>query len=345
MRPTAEPLVPTPPNASEQKGAIPDSPRESVGVDPAALPTVSMQGRERIGVGVPGDAGSIADYGVERLGIGWYLNWGTQLHPPQPGGAMFWQMVRVSEQEYQPDAAQIQAIAEANPGSTFLIGNEPDVAWQDNTTPERYAELYGQLYALLKDADPTCQVAIGGVSQPTPLRMAYLDRVLVAYERRYGEPMPVDIWNVHGFLLREERDSWGVGIPPGFANERGVLYDIEDHDDLAAFQSQLLSFRQWMAKHGQRDRPLVVSEYGLLMPADYGFGEARVKAFLYATFDFLVEARDTEVGYPADDDRLVQWWAWYSLADAVYPTGNLADPTTKAILPLGLAFAQYRALP
>ena len=345
VRPTAEPLVPTPLNATRQSQAVPGSPRPGAGMDPGALPIVSSKGRERVGVGVPGVAGSITDYPVERLGIGWYLNWGVQAQPVQPGGATFWQMVRVSERGYQPDAGRIRAIAEANPGATWIIGNEPDVAWQDNTTPEQYAEWYGELYQLLKSVDPACQVAIGGVSQPTPLRMAYLDRVLSAYERRYGRSMPVDIWSIHGFLLREQRDSWGVGIPPGFADESGVLYDIEDHDDLAAFQSQILAFRRWMAERGQRGRPLVVSEYGLLMPADYGFDEARVKAFLYATFDFFLDARDPEVGYPGDDNRLVQWWAWYSLADTVYPTGNLADPTTKAILPLGLAFAQYRPLP
>jgi len=136
-----------------------------------------------------------------------------------------------------------------------------------------------------------------------------------------------------------------VGIPPGFTDPSGILYEIEDHDDLEAFRSQILVFRQWMAERGQRDRPLVVSEYGLLMPADYGFDEARVQAFMYATFDFFLSAVDAETGYLAQDNRLVQWWAWYSLADTMYPTGNLVDPVTKAILPLGLAFAQYRTLP
>jgi hypothetical protein len=96
-----------------------------------------------------------------------------------------------------------------------------------------------------------------------------------------------------------------------------------------------------MAEHGQRDRPLVLSEYGVLMPADYGFGPERVEAYLIATLDFLSTARDKDVGYPRDDDRLVQWWAWYSLADTVYPTGNLFDPKTQTITALGDAFAAY----
>jgi hypothetical protein len=253
-------------------------------------------------------------------------------------------MVRVSEDGYQPDEAAIQDAAAADPGAVWLIGNEPDVRWQDNVTPARYAEVYHELYHLLKSVDPTCTVAIGGVSQPTPLRLAYLDRVLAAYQAEFGEPMPVDMWNVHGFILREERDSWGVDIPPGLEADVGLLYEIDDHDDIGIFCDQILAFRRWMAQRGYRDRPLVVSEYGVLMPADYGFGVDRVQAFMYAAFDHFLTARDEQVGYPQDDDRLVQYWAWYSLADTVYPTGNLFDPQSKSVTVLGVAYASYKLL-
>jgi hypothetical protein len=297
--------------------------------------------RERFGVGVA--LAPITDYAVEELGIGWYLNWGVRLEPAHPAGAAFWQMVRVSEGGYRPDPDTIRAVASANPGSTWLIGNEPDVPWQDNTTPERYAAHYHDLYDLLKSADPTCQVAIGGVSQPTPLRLAYLERVLSSHESQYGEPFPVDVWNVHNFILREERDSWGVGIPPGMDADSGTLYEIEDHDDIEIFREQLVAFRRWMSQHEERDKPLVISEYGILMPEDYGFEPERVQRFMEATFDVFLTARDEAIGYPDDDNRLVQWWCWYSLSapEDYYPTGNLFDPQTKVMTALGAAFARY----
>lgn len=77
------------------------------------------------------------------------------------------------------------------------------------------------------------------------------------------------------------------------------------------------------------------------MPEEYGFPYERVKDFMYASFDFLLTARDDFLGYPADDNRLVQRWAWYSLGDTVYPTGNLFDPDTGQITPLGLAYGSY----
>ena len=298
-------------------------------------------GRQRFGAAVA--SGAITQYPVQQLGLDWYLNWGVRMSPARPGGAAFWQMVRVSQGGYRPDAGTIQAAAAANPGSFWIIGNEPDVRWQDSTTPERYAELYHDLYHLLKGADPTCHVVIGGVSQPTPLRLAYLDRVLTTYEDRYGTAIPVDVWNIHVFILREERDSWGVDIPPGIGANTGMLYEIDDHDNLDILRNHLYTFRSWMAGHGQRDKPLVITEYGILMPVDYGFGSERVRAFITGSFDLFLSAADGGVGYPRDGNRLVQWWCWYSLAAPAdyYPTGNLVDPATGALTPVGSAFAAY----
>ena len=37
------------------------------------------------------------------------------------------------------------------------------------------------------------------------------------------------------------------------------------------FQQNIIDFRAWMAERGYGDKPLMVSEYGILMPAEYGF--------------------------------------------------------------------------
>jgi hypothetical protein len=287
--------------------------------------------------------GEITDYDWGDGLPGWYLAWRVEQEPPLPGDIRFVQMVKVFGDTYKPRLSRILAAVHNNPGSLWLIGNEPDVVWQGNATPEQYAATYGVLYAAIKEADPTAQVAIGGVSQPTPLRIEYLERILAAYEAQYGTPMPVDVWNVHAFILREERDSWGVGIPPGMDVDQGTLYEIEDHDDMAIFQEQIVGFRRWMAEKGFRDKPLLVSEYGILMPDSYGFPPDAVSQFLVDTFDFFLTARDGQTGYPEDDNRLVQAFCWYSIADTRYPTPNLFDPKSYTVTPVGEVFQAYVA--
>jgi hypothetical protein len=253
---------------------------------------------------------------------------------------MYAQMVRMYNGALRQDLGTITDIAQANPGSLWLVGNEPDVRWQDSTTPAAYAAVYHQVYTAIKDVDPTAVIAVGGVSQPTPLRMQYLDAILASYRQQFGGEMPVDAWNVHNFILREERGSWGVDIPPGMSASQGALYEIEDSGNLDLFRQQIVAFRRWMADRGYQNRPLIVSEYGIPMPEDYGFPPDRVVRFLTGTFDYFLSAADPALGYPADSYRLVQLWCWYSLADANY-NGYLFDPATGDMTAVGHGWAAY----
>lgn len=299
----------------------------------------------RFGVGVSLDYGNVDDYDVGRLQVRWYVDWSTQLSPPRPGGMDYMQMVQTSGDTFSPNETALAAIVAANPGATWLIGNEPDSIWQGNSTPDQYAQVYHQLYTFLKAHDPTCRVTVGGIVQATDLRLQWLDAVLEAYQTRYGEALPVDLWNIHTFILREERGSWGAEIPPGISASHGELWDSNDHDDMDLLAGQIVRFRQWMQDRGDRDKELVVSEYGILLPDWLGFDESRVQAFMRNTFEYFMTAADLELGYPADGNRLVQRWAWYSLNDKRFEGetshSHLFDPDTKEITPLGIDFENY----
>lgn len=301
--------------------------------------------RSRLGLGVPRGVTDVAfDVALaQQLGIGWYLDWYIDPDPVTYDGLEYAQLyaMRGTNLPLQRDSIA-QALA-ANPGALWLAGNEPDVIWQDNKTPEEYARLYHEFYTFVKTLDPSAEVAIAGVSQVTPLRLQYLEQVLTSYEQLFGQPMPVDVWNIHAFVLREERDSWGVSIPPGFDVDQGMLWEIEDHNDLNLFRQQIVDFRRWMARNGQRDKPLIVTEFGILMPESYGFPPETVHRFMVDAFDYLLHARDPDLGLSPDDGRLVQRFTWYSLADSLYPTGNLIDLETGELTPLGRAFADYAA--
>ena len=343
-QPNYGPLVPTPiGKAPPDRSTLPGAPTPTAAPSSTlAAPLITQRlytPRQRAGVSVPfpkRDTKSLSE-----LRPGWYLDWRQAEFPASPGAVEYAQMVRVPRGEIVPDLKTIAQIAQLNPGALWLIGNEMDVIWQDNATPEQYAAAYHEAYNTLKQADPSSRVAIGGVSEPSPLRLRYLDRVLQAYREKYGQAMPIDVWNVHNFILPEERGSWGVDIPPGIETSRGLTSTIQDHSNLNYFKQRLIDFRRWMAQHGYRDKELLISEYGILMYEDYGFNYPQVRDFMLGSFDVMLNTTDAEWGLPADGNRLVQRWCWFSLADDGYPAGNLADVNGGELTQLGRDLKAY----
>jgi len=346
----------------------------------------------RIGYGVTSnvDLVDITDPTIRSLGAGIYNNWDTSSAPVTPDGMHFAQTVRVhqlltcplnSENAWNRDACpyaephsyqvrpsleEISTVAAAQPGALWLIGSEMDRRdWyrggQDEMLPELYATAYHDIYTAIKAADPTAQVAIGGIIQATPLRMAWLDRTWDAYQQQYGEPMPVDVWNIHNFILREVFREYGADIPPGIETDDALAFVPESdwtHIDISIFDSQIRSFRAWMAERGQQEKPLIVSEYGVLyrhcalwrwtgteFVCEQTFNdEQTVVDFMLATFDYFLNERDCVIGYEADGCRLVQQWLWFSLD---HPTegfnihARLYDNPNSSLTPAGIAFRDW----
>jgi len=271
---------------------------------------------------------------------------------------------------YQPDQATVVAAAQTNPGSLWFIGNEMDrIDWaycaewetpthcktiayngQDEILPETYAVAYHDLYHLIKTADPTARIAIGGMIQATPLRLQYLTRIWDSYQTTYSTTMPVDVWNVHNFIIREKAKDWGAEIPPGInAQEGAYIGPNSTHIDMTIFDQQIRAFRQWMKERGQQEKALVVSEYGVLYPNGLmGLPDhpSYVHTFMVNTFDYFYQTKDCTLGMADDDCRLVQQWNWYSLDDTwgnFNPYSRLFDPNTTNITATGEQFRRYIA--
>ena len=167
---------------------------------------------QRLGVNVALEGGvSINDYDTARLSAGWYHDYNRQLTPSHPNGMQYHQMIR-SGINTATLAQTIGPQVDANPGSIWAVGNEPDRHGQDDQTPAQYAVFYHDVYTFLKQRDPTSRVMSAAIVQATPIRLRYLSMVLTEYQQRYGTPMPVDIWSMHGFILPESC-SWGAGLP------------------------------------------------------------------------------------------------------------------------------------
>ena len=119
---------------------------------------------------------------------------------------------------------------------------------------------------------------------------------------------------------------------------QGELREITDHGRTDLFEAQLISFRQWMAEHGYQDTPLALTEFGILMPASYGFPSDVVASYLEQTFTWLFQVQDESIGYPDDGYHLVQKWAWFSISDPTYSSSDLGDLASGELTLVGERF-------
>jgi hypothetical protein len=340
------------------------APADQPAPEPQDAPTgLYPSPNERIGVGVVYGIGDIINYDVTQLEAGWYSDWESRLNPPHPNGMEHVSMIPTRNDRYPPNWLVLAEHIRSSPGALWLVGNEQEAPLMENLTPAEYVVRYHDVYAFVKSVDPTAEVAIGGVIQPSPLRLQWLDMALQEYHTRYGAPMPVDVWNTHMQILNEQScvyhpDScWGAQIPAGVTASVGITMTFADNASYDLFVRLITDMRTWMNARGFRNKPLIISEYGVLMPPDYlgdnkEQADALVASFMTRTFEFMLNTVDPAIGYPADGNRLVQRWMWYSLNDRPYNmqtgegfNGSLFDWNVKtypgALTYFGQVFKDY----
>ena len=333
---------------------------------------------------------------VRSLNAGWYVDWAVNPNRARPANIEYMPMVRVHQKlacpkgttadrkkcpylnayEYSPSADEIKAYAKANPGSVWLLGNEMDRVdwpggWQDEMQPTLYPVFYKELYDMIKGVDPTAKIAIGGVIQATELRMKYLTKIWDTYRQLYGVDMPVDVWNVHNFINAEfchyekgELVCYGGAVPPDSTTLEGAYYGQDWlHINRVVFDKQIRNMRQWMKGHGQQEKPLIVTEYGVLYqsvpcpkPGPNGTclhgdwvdlsNPKVIHDFMLWSFDYFADTADCNLGYTADGCRLVQRWAWFSLEDVGWNFNQhtaLFTLNNQQMTEAGRLFSQYTA--
>ncbi len=320
-------------------------------VSTLAAPSAGLTDRQRFGFVANYAPDWFDRYEVGQLRAGWFVAVARSsciLAPEGMERALILSLQSMREDDGSWDLSRIHGLVDTYPHTLWLVGNEPDCIYQDNLLPEEYATVYHDIYALIKSLDSTAQVSPGGIVQPTPLRFQWLDRVLTAYQSQYSTTLPLDVWNIHNAILNEQKDMWGADIPPGINATEGVVRDLQDNDRTDIFNQQIWDFRQWMADNGYGGYPLIITEYGILLPKEFGYDTNRVNAFMDATFEFMQTVTSTTLGDPTDGYRLVQRWAWYSLDEPPYDghsgfNGNLFDPFTTAMTPFGQNFASHTA--
>lgn len=321
---------------------------------------------------------------VTQLNVGWGVDFVANFNRAWPTGVEYVPIIRMKQatdpstgarlpsyvittQPLNDNAGGLGPVIAANPGLLWLVGNEVDrIYWQDDMMPAIYAQAYHDVYQFIKTRDPSARVAISGLVEVTPGRLQYLDIVWNTYLAKYGEPMPVDVWNMHVYILPEKRADGSaasaavaLGTNPAIAilesgNNPALcpqanVYCYAEHDNITIFTDQVRAMRQWMKNHGLQNKPLILSEFSLLYPYDaktpcylmdeFGgcFTPTRVSNFMTNAFAVLEGEIDTNLGYPQDGYRLVQQWLWYAMNDRTDGTPNaLVNINPSTGLPTGL---------
>lgn len=345
---------------------------------------------------VAGSSGPSCRYGVAsfneadnpyitQLHVGWTVNFAVTFNRTWPSGVDYVPIIRlkqdrdpvtgarlptytVTTQPLNDNPGGLGPLISANPGRMWLVGNEVDrVFWQDDIMPDIYAEAYHEIYHFIKDRDPSARVAISGLVEVTPGRLQYLDIVWESYLEKYGQPIPVDVWNMHIYILPEKKADGtassaaiALGTDPALAIlesgnnpalcSQGNVYCYAEHDDPNIFLAQVRAMRQWMKNHGLQNKPLILSEFSLLYPYDgktpcflmdeFGscFTPTRVSNFLRNAVGILESETDVALGYPQDNYRLVQQWLWFAMYDGTDHTPNaLVNINTSTGDPTGLS--------
>lgn len=333
---------------------------------------------------------------VDDFGAGWFLNFGPSTVATPANSAEFVAVITIHQNKdangnYLPTYSvspaltnnQLGYLVDSNPNMVWIVGNEVDrgpdpgsttSGRQGDTFPDVYARAYHEVYHFIKLRDPSAQVAPSALVEVTPGRLQYLDLLWQSYKDQYGQTMPVDVWNMHLYILPEVNPS---GQPNGIANvalgtdpalgrkESGgnsnicplpSIYCIAEHDDINVFNEQVIAMRTWMRDHGHRNKPLILSEFSILYPYEddggtcwlqdeFGncFTPQRVINFLNSSMNYLKNAVDPNLGYQKDNNRLVQQWLWFSVNNQ-NGVGNVSDLVrNNSLTPVGQAFKNFVA--
>ncbi len=275
---------------------------------------------------------------MEDMGVSWYMNWQFNRDPSDTTGFEYYPMTLPP---WRPtdncgsagDAAIITPKILAGkypPGTTWLIGNEVGASWPGAVqayTATDYAQRYRNCYLLLKGISPAnstiaslnFKVANGSVlpnSGPyvgTPNGLDWFRKVRSEYLRLFGQPMPVDVYNIHLY---------------GPPNDQGYNFLVQA---VTSFRSAMTN--EW----NDRQKPLIVTEMGVIESISWNASVSHLNRMM----DYLESTSDAVTGLSSDGNRLVQKWAWYAPtyvgSGSYYQYTHLYDGLNRT--PLGQAYA------
>ncbi len=160
----------------------------------------------------------------------------------------------------------LQSGARAHPGAAWLIGNEPNVAGQDNVSPNQYATELQYYVNTIKAADPTAQIVGPNVlmwdttcvsgCEFTPGHIwvdggtdqgSTVVGLRQAWANQFGGEPPIDVWGIHAYAI-----DWNHT-------------PMDSPADLQAVENDLTSFSSYLGGiSAEASKSIWLTEFGII---------------------------------------------------------------------------------
>ncbi len=307
---------------------------------------------------------SLDEFNYQNLNAGWYFDWGSGNGNSGGPKVNLEYMGLVggyrssSDAEIASECKGLKAKIIANrskypSGMMWTVGNE--IGWDDGRSAATYAREFSAWRTCLKSIDPTFKVGTGAIIQPT-LRLPFNNKDIVCVNKEYPVK-DTGLTDANGYqsgtnyfiaFIKALRDQYNnlpdFVVNHGYTPCNNASYATTNWKSSGLFEASIVEQRRVMKLLGLQNIDLIIKEFAPLPYTDY----TSIQTYMSQTVDFLVNRnKNTDLGQPEDNYRMVQRWAWFNLNswkgkvaqdNTNYPALELFDTNALTIKPLGIKY-------
>lgn len=291
--------------------------QEVVEVSPSPVSAESKYTyKQRFGAGFDqhnGDsvARKIDEFPYQKLGLGWYFDWGNDGGPRE--NMEYMGLVGSYGDGSSCQNLKLKNLVNANKqkypdNMMWTVGNQ--IGWDDGKTALEYADDFIKWYDCLKSINPTFQIGSGAIISPwhqTP----HTDNNCGNANGKVDINVPNSGKNYFIKYINRIKDIDKNKLPDFIVNH-GYTH-CNGGFTVEAFKASIVEQRKEMKELGLQNKDLIIKEFFSGSDPRKDF-ETRQK-YLKDTVEYLVNEKNAEIGNPEDGNRLVQRFAWFVLND------------------------------
>jgi len=191
------------------------------------------------------------------------------------------------------------------------IGNE--IGWDDKRDPTTYATQYKSWYECVKAVNPNIKVAPG--ANPGYPEYKYGDDQINEWEisndskGRWSSGSELDYFNYITYAKNDYKEIYGDDMPiEAYVIHVYPCANNGDCHNIDFVEAQIRKFREFMKDNREKKLPLYIKEMSTVMGDELTEEDKNSVVELY---NKLLNLKDSSIGNPNDNNRLVQRWAWF----------------------------------